>query len=79
MPSLMGASLTAVTDIWRRLDGQMPRLQAGPAGFAAGFALLIGSVPAWGVNISTKVVAGIMAFGAGVLISTLSLKLVEGC
>lgn len=52
-------------------------LQAGLTGLGAGSALLIGSALAWFINIPTRVVAGIMAFGAGVLISALSFELVE--
>lgn len=51
-------------------------LQAGLTGLGAGSALLIGSALAWFLRIPTKVVAGIMAFGAGVLISALSFELV---
>ena len=43
----------------------------------AGGALLLGSAIAWFVKVPAKVVAGIMAFGAGVLISALTLELVS--
>lgn len=52
-------------------------LQAGLTGLGAGAALLIGSAIAWFFTIPTKVVAGVMAFGAGVLISALSFELVD--
>ncbi len=52
-------------------------LQAGLTGLGAGSALLIGSALAWFIRIPTQVVAGIMAFGAGVLISALSFELVD--
>lgn len=42
---------------------------AAGAGLIAGLALLLGGVTAWFVPVSTKVVAGNMAFGSGVLIS----------
>lgn len=49
---------------------------AGLAGLAAGGALLVGAVVAWFVEVPRRVVAGIMAFGAGVLISALAFDLV---
>lgn len=49
---------------------------AGVAGLAAGGALLAGAVVAWFVRVPTNVVAGIMALGAGVLISALAFDLV---
>ncbi|MGV8846966.1 ZIP family metal transporter [Tessaracoccus sp.] len=52
-------------------------LFAGLTGLGAGAALLLGSAIAWAFNIPTKVVAGIMAFGAGVLISALAFDLVD--
>ena len=47
------------------------------AGLVAGGALPLGSAIAWFVKVPAKVVAGIMAFGAGVLISALTLELVS--
>lgn len=50
---------------------------AGGSGFAAGCALLVGSAVAWFTTVPARVVAAVMAFGAGVLISALSFELVE--
>ena len=56
----------------------MPQwLLAGLTGTGAGAALLVGSALAWFLPIPSKVVAGIMAFGAGVLISALAFDLVD--
>lgn len=52
-------------------------LLAGGAGLVAGAALLLGSAIAWFVRVPPKVVALVMAFGSGVLISALSFELVE--
>jgi zinc transporter, ZIP family len=52
-------------------------LQAGLWGLLAGGALVIGAAIAWWVRVPPKVVAGIMAFGAGVLISALAFELVD--
>jgi zinc transporter, ZIP family len=52
-------------------------LLAGGAGLLAGGALLLGSAVAWFVRVPTRVVAVVMAFGAGVLISALAFELVE--
>ena len=52
-------------------------LAAGAAGLMAGVALVLGSVIAWFISVPSRVVAVIMAFGAGVLISALSFELVE--
>ena len=50
---------------------------AALSGLIAGGALLAGSAVAWFVQIPKRVVAAIMAVGAGVLISTLAYELVE--
>lgn len=50
---------------------------AALSGIIAGGALLVGSAVAWFVAIPKHIVAGIMAVGAGVLISTLAYELVE--
>lgn len=50
-------------------------LQAGLWGLLAGGALLIGAWVAWFVRVPARVVAGIMAFGSGVLISALCFEL----
>jgi ZIP family zinc transporter len=52
-------------------------LAAGLWGLLAGGALVIGAAIAWSVNVPQRVVAGIMAFGSGVLISALSFDLVD--
>jgi ZIP family zinc transporter len=57
----------ALTAVW---------LQAGFWGLIAGGALVIGAAVAWFLTVPRSVVAGIMAFGAGVLISTLAFDLV---
>jgi len=49
---------------------------AGLAGLLAGGALLAGAVVAWFVRVPAQVVATVMAFGAGVLISALAFDLV---
>lgn len=46
-------------------------------GLVAGFALVIGAAGGYFTNLSQRVVAGVMAFGSGVLISALSLELME--
>jgi ZIP family zinc transporter len=52
-------------------------LIAGLWGFLAGGALLVGAVAGYFVHVPQRVVAGIMAFGSGVLISALSFELME--
>lgn len=52
-------------------------LSAGLWGLLAGGALVLGAGAAWWVRVPQKVVAGIMAFGSGVLISALSFDLVD--
>jgi ZIP family zinc transporter len=52
-------------------------LQAGLWGLLSGSALLIGALAGWFVPMSRRVVAAIMAFGAGVLISALSFELMD--
>lgn len=52
-------------------------LAAGGAGLLAGSALLLGSLVAWFVDVPRRVVAVVMSFGAGVLISALSFELVQ--
>ena len=50
---------------------------AGGAGLIAGGALLLGSAVAWFVRVPPRVVAVVMAFGSGVLISALAFELVQ--
>lgn len=52
-------------------------VQAGLWGLVSGSALLIGAVIGWFVPMKRAVVAGIMAFGSGVLISALSFELMD--
>jgi ZIP family zinc transporter len=52
-------------------------LEAGLWGLFAGGALVLGALVAWFVRVPRRVVASIMAFGAGVLISTLAFDLVD--
>jgi ZIP family zinc transporter len=52
-------------------------MQAGLWGLAAGGALVVGALVAWFVQVPQRVVASVMAFGAGVLISALSFDLVD--
>jgi ZIP family zinc transporter len=52
-------------------------VQAGLWGLLSGSALLLGAGVGWFVPLSRRVIAGIMAFGAGVLISALSFELMD--
>jgi zinc transporter, ZIP family len=52
-------------------------IQAGLWGLLSGSALLIGALVGWFVPMSRRVIAAIMAFGAGVLISALSFELMD--
>src|SRR5690606_21847110 len=52
-------------------------VQAGWWGFVAGGALLIGAAIGYYLRISQRVIAAVMAFGSGVLISALSFELME--
>jgi len=52
-------------------------LEAGLWGLLAGSALVLGAAIAWSVRVPQRVVAGVMAFGAGVLISALAFDLVD--
>lgn len=52
-------------------------IAAGLWGLLAGGALVIGAAVAWFVKVPKVVVAGVMAFGAGVLISALAFDLVD--
>ena len=51
--------------------------QAGLWGLLAGSALIVGALIAWFVRVSHTLVASVMAFGAGVLISALAFDLVD--
>jgi ZIP family zinc transporter len=52
-------------------------LEAGLWGLLAGGALVVGALIAWLLPVPKLVTAGVMAFGAGVLISALAFDLVE--
>jgi ZIP family zinc transporter len=52
-------------------------LQAGLWGLFAGGALVLGAAIAWFLTVPQRVIAGIMAFGSGVLISALAFELME--
>ncbi|WP_028651172.1 ZIP family metal transporter [Nocardioides halotolerans] len=52
-------------------------LQAGLWGLAAGAMLVVGAAIAWFVRVPRVVVAGVMAFGSGVLFSALAFDLVD--
>jgi zinc transporter, ZIP family len=58
--------------------GSLPMwAQAGIWGFVAGAALLVGAAVAYWVRVPQRLIAAIMAFGSGVLISALSFELME--
>jgi ZIP family zinc transporter len=52
-------------------------VQAGLWGLLSGSALLVGALAGWFLPLSKRTVAGIMAFGAGVLISALAFELMD--
>jgi zinc transporter, ZIP family len=52
-------------------------LEAGLWGLLGGAALVIGALIAWFVRVPAVVVAGVMAFGSGVLISAVAFDLME--
>src|SRR3954453_4698551 len=52
-------------------------LQAGFWGLLSGSALVIGALIAWFAHVPQRVIAGVMAFGSGVLISALSFELMD--
>ncbi|GII99812.1 ZIP family zinc transporter [Sediminihabitans luteus] len=52
-------------------------LEAGAWGLLGGGALLIGALVAWFVRVPSRVVATVMAFGAGVLVSAVAFDLTE--
>lgn len=51
-------------------------LEAGLWGFVAASALLVGAFLGWFIRFSPKIIAYIMAFGSGILLSALSFELV---
>ncbi|MBD8611439.1 ZIP family zinc transporter [Frigoribacterium sp. CFBP 13729] len=54
-----------------------PLLLAGLAGLLSGLSLVVGSLVAWFMRVPRELVALVMAFGAGVLISALAFDLVD--
>ncbi len=52
-------------------------LRAGIWGFVAGAALILGAAVAWLVAVPVRLIAAIMAFGSGVLISALAFDLMD--
>ncbi len=52
-------------------------LQAGFWGFIAGAALLIGAAIGYFIKVPMRLIAGVMAFGSGILISALSFDLMD--
>jgi ZIP family zinc transporter len=52
-------------------------LQAGLWGLLAGAALVVGALIAWFVHVPQRLIAAVMAFGAGVLISALAFELMD--
>jgi zinc transporter, ZIP family len=52
-------------------------LEAGWWGLVGGLALVVGALIAWFARVAQPIVAGIMAFGAGVLISALAFELTD--
>lgn len=52
-------------------------LIAGGAAFASGSMLVAGALVSWFVKVPAAVTAGVMAFGAGVLLSTLAYELAQ--
>jgi len=52
-------------------------IAAGGWGLVAGSALFVGAAIGWFTRLPTRVIAGIMAFGSGVLISALSFELMD--
>jgi len=59
------------------MDGFPLWAQAGFWGFVAGAALLVGAGVAYFVHVPQRLIAGVMAFGSGVLISALSFELMD--
>ena len=54
-----------------------PAFEATFWGFVSGGALVLGAAVGYFVSVPSRVIAGVMAFGSGVLISALSFELME--
>src|SRR5690348_9058509 len=52
-------------------------IQAGLWGFLSGSALILGALIAYVARVSQRLIAAVMAFGSGVLISALSFDLMD--
>ena len=52
-------------------------VQAGLWGLLSGSALVLGAAIAFWVKLPPRIVAGVMAFGSGVLISTVAFELMD--
>lgn len=52
-------------------------VEAGAWGLVAGGALVVGALIAWFVEVPSRVVASVMAFGSGVLVSALAFELFQ--
>lgn len=59
------------------MNGLPQWAQAGIWGFVAGAALLLGAAVAYFFEVPKRLIAGVMAFGSGVLISALSFELMD--
>src|ERR687886_2773361 len=66
------------TDLVRRGGGGMPGwATAGAWGLFGGAALVVGAAVAWLVRVPGAVIASVMAFGSGVLISAVAFDLMQ--
>src|SRR5919199_1677296 len=66
------------TDLVRRGGGGMPGwATAGAWGMFGGGALVLGAAVAWFVRVPSRVIASVMAFGSGVLISAVAFDLTQ--
>lgn len=75
---IVGAPAGTLTPVTALAQGAVPGwLQAGGWGLFAGAALVVGAAIAWTVRVPPRVVASVMAFGAGVLISALAFDLMD--
>ncbi|WEF32194.1 ZIP family metal transporter [Pseudoduganella chitinolytica] len=59
------------------MDGLAPWMQAGGWGLVAGGALLLGAAAGYWLKVPQRLIAAVMAFGSGVLISALSFELMD--
>src|SRR4051794_1907587 len=77
----MGRSAHAIVAVTFRVNagrcGMPLMVQAGAWGLLAGAALLIGALIGYLVKVPPRWIAGVMAFGSGVLISALAFELMD--